>query len=158
MQLLGVFTLSFATTFWQVLLAQGVCMGIANGLLFVPSLSLIASYFSKRRGLAMGIAGAGSSTGGVVFSVIFRQLLPRVGFGWACRCMGFVVLACAGVCLGGTRVRLFPRKGGPVLDLAAFKEPPYAILSVALGMIYLGVRGRVSSSFGMAAQLTALTR
>src|SRR5258707_11324010 len=37
----GVFMLSLADTYWEVFLAQGVCMGLGAGLLYVPSLALI---------------------------------------------------------------------------------------------------------------------
>lgn len=45
--------------YYQFFLAQGVGAGIGMGLIFVPSLSVCAHYFRKRRSLAMGIIIAG---------------------------------------------------------------------------------------------------
>ncbi|KAH7146925.1 hypothetical protein B0J13DRAFT_664693, partial [Dactylonectria estremocensis] len=35
---LGTFTTSASTTYWQVFLAQGVCTGLGSGLIFTPCL------------------------------------------------------------------------------------------------------------------------
>jgi MFS family permease len=60
---LGMFMTSLCKEYWQVLLAQGFLMGFGVGCLFVPATGGIAAYFSKRRGLAMGIATSGSTIG-----------------------------------------------------------------------------------------------
>lgn len=52
--------------FYQVFLSQGLGLGLAIGLMFLPSVSIIAHYFSVRRSLIMGIAIAGSR----LFSII----------------------------------------------------------------------------------------
>lgn len=54
--------------------------------------ALIAGWFSKRRGMAYGIATSGSSFGGVVLPIMIRELIPRVGFAWAMRASAFLVL------------------------------------------------------------------
>lgn len=66
LQLLGVFTVSFAYSYWQILLSQGLCTGIGNGLVFCPSFAILSGYFSRNRSLAIGIAASGSATGGVI--------------------------------------------------------------------------------------------
>ena len=81
-QLLGMFMTSLCKTYWQVLLAQGVCVGIGNGLVFVPSVALASTYFLKNRSLALGVAASGSATGGLVFPAIAEQLLLKIGFQW----------------------------------------------------------------------------
>ena len=53
LQLIGIFSLSAATTYWQLFLAQAVCTGLANGLQFCPCMSLLTTYFAKRRNLAV---------------------------------------------------------------------------------------------------------
>lgn len=61
--LLGMFMTSICKTYWQVVLAQGLLMGLGTGCLFTPSTGIIASYFGKKRGLAMGIVSTGSTIG-----------------------------------------------------------------------------------------------
>lgn len=53
LQLLGIFSVSFAHEYWQIFLAQGVCQGLGNGLVFCPTLSLVSTYFSKHRTLGL---------------------------------------------------------------------------------------------------------
>lgn len=97
--LLGIFMLSLCKTYWQVFLAQTLCVGVGFGCQFVPSLALLATYFSKNRAIAMGIAVTGSTTGGVIFPAIAESMLPKVGYAWTVRTMGFVMMvvliACA---------------------------------------------------------------
>lgn len=60
----AVMMLSLASEYYQVVLAQGVCLGLASGTLYTPSLALVATSFTKRRGLAIGLATSGGSLGG----------------------------------------------------------------------------------------------
>ncbi|KAF3018954.1 hypothetical protein E8E14_011906 [Neopestalotiopsis sp. 37M] len=132
LQLLGIFTTSVSSTYWQLFLAQGLCQGLGNGLIFAPTVAHVATYFSRKRSLAISTAASGAATGGVVFPLIAQQLLPHIGFGWTMRIMGFVVLANIVIILIVMKVRLKPRRSGPLLDLAAFKELPYLLFSISM--------------------------
>ncbi|EGP91145.1 unnamed protein product [Zymoseptoria tritici ST99CH_3D1] len=133
-QVLGIFCMSLSTKYWQLLLTQGIMTGIGGGIIFTPTMGLIGSYFSTRRALAVGCATLGNSIGGMIYPVIVQQLLPKVGFAWTARVLGFVNLACLGLALVYLRPRLPPRKSGPMVDLSAFKEPTYALLVAGLFM------------------------
>lgn len=63
MLVFGMFMTSLCTKYWQLLLAQGFFMGLGTGCLFTPTTGIIASYFGKRRGIAMGIVSTGSTIG-----------------------------------------------------------------------------------------------
>jgi MCP family monocarboxylic acid transporter-like MFS transporter 10 len=69
----SVFMLSLCTTYWQVILAQGVAFGIGTAGVSLPALVLTSQWFSTKRGLATGIVSAGSSAGTVIPSP-FSQL------------------------------------------------------------------------------------
>lgn len=127
----AVFMTSLSTEYWQLLLAQGVCKGIGDGLVFCPTVSLVATYFSKNRVVAMASAAAGSATGGIIFPVIAQQLLPKLGFAWTVRIMAFVILFNSIVVLSIARVRLPPRRLGPLVEWSAFREPPYMTYCLA---------------------------
>lgn len=71
LQLLGIFMMSLSTKWWQLLLSQGVLTGIGGGIFFCPSMGLIATYFSNRRALAVGITSTGNSVGEDTFWVCF---------------------------------------------------------------------------------------
>ena len=54
---------SLCTTYDQVILAQGICVGLGSGCLFVPSVAIVATYFTSKRALMTGITAAGGSIG-----------------------------------------------------------------------------------------------
>jgi MFS family permease len=118
--------LSVCSTYWQVLLAQGLCIGIGMGCLFIPSVAILSTYFSTRIGLAIGIAASGSSFGGILYPIVFQRLLPRLGFGWTTRVLGFLVLATMVVPNVCMRVRVLPGTSRKLLDLGAFRIPAYS--------------------------------
>jgi MFS family permease len=60
----GIMMLSLSTTYWQVFLSQGLCMGLGAGLLYIPSLALVGIWFDKKRALALGIVMSGIAVGG----------------------------------------------------------------------------------------------
>ncbi|KAF7117319.1 hypothetical protein CNMCM5793_006068 [Aspergillus hiratsukae] len=134
LQLLGVFMTSLSSSYSQLLLSQGVCQGIGDGLLFCPIVALMSTYFSRKRTLAISISACGAATGGLVFPAIAQQLLHRVGFAWTVRVMGFVILFNAVLILAFVRQRLPPRKTGPLIEWAAFTEVPYTVF--ALGTFF----------------------
>ncbi len=61
--ILGMMMTSICQTYGQLLVAQGIVVGIGDGLLFLPSIVIVSQYFEKRRALATGIASMGSSIG-----------------------------------------------------------------------------------------------
>jgi MFS family permease len=128
---------SLCKTYWQFMLAQGLCIGVGNGLLFCPSLALISTYFLKKRALALGVAACGSVTGGLIFPIMARELLPKIGFPWTIRAIGLIQLASLAVSNCLSRPRIKPRKAGPLIELAAFREMEYT--SYAMAAFCVGV-------------------
>lgn len=92
LQLVGIFTTSFISEYWQLLLAQGICQGLGSGLMFTPVMVVVSSYFTTRRAVAMCGLSSGSAIGGVIYPLIARQLLGQVGIGWTIRIIGFISL------------------------------------------------------------------
>ncbi|KAF4613391.1 hypothetical protein G7Y89_g15497 [Cudoniella acicularis] len=133
MQLIGVFATSFATVYWQFFLAQGILQGIGNGFLFTPLVALVSSYFSPpKRTFPLGLASCGAPTGGVVFPLIARQLLPQIGLGWTTRVMGFVILFNVTLIFIFMRPRVVNRVKGPLIEWRAFKEPAYSLFAIGV--------------------------
>jgi MFS family permease len=61
--ILGQMMTSLSHEYYQSLLAQGFCIGIGVGLIFIPGVAILSTYFSSRLALANGIAAAGSGLG-----------------------------------------------------------------------------------------------
>lgn len=136
-QIVGILCTSFCTKYWQLILAQGICIGIGNGFVFCPSLTVASTYFLKKRAIAIGIGACGAVTGGVIFPVMSRELLPRIGFAWTMRALGLVQLALSTLANVLTKPRAKPRKTGPLIELAAFKEMEYTFYAIASFLVSL---------------------
>ncbi|KAJ8469136.1 hypothetical protein ONZ51_g9199 [Trametes cubensis] len=70
---------AFCTTIWQFFITMGLMQGIADALVFPAIVALPAQWFKRYQGLATGIVVAGSSVGGAIASLIYRELLSAVG-------------------------------------------------------------------------------
>ena len=141
---LGYMMTSISTEYYQVLLAQGVCIGIGTSCLYIPAITLLPAYFTTRRALAMGIATVGSSLGATVYPIVLESLEPRIGFGWTTRAMGFIALI---MCSYATAVAWPPvvtnraidsreklRLSSPkaIVEVAGLLDPRYITQSVAI--------------------------
>lgn len=135
----SIFMTSLCTEYWQLFLAQGLGQGIGCGLMFCPTLALISTYFVKRRGIAIGLVASGSATGGLVFPAVVMRMLPRVGYGWTMRTLGFISVATLIPCLLFFKQRLPPRTSGPLVEWAAFKEMPYLLFAVGMFLNFWGL-------------------
>ncbi|KIL85208.1 hypothetical protein FAVG1_11637 [Fusarium avenaceum] len=135
----GTFMTSLSQTYWQILLAQGLCTGLGNGLLLTPMMTLITTYFKRRLPLVMGIAACGSTTGGLIYPSMARTLLPTIGFGWTMRAMGFIQLGTFSIALVCGVPRQSPRKSGPIIDWSVFREAAFTLYLLGAFLAFLGV-------------------
>ncbi|KAK7752995.1 hypothetical protein SLS62_004944 [Diatrype stigma] len=136
----GLFMTSLCTAYWQVLLAQGFCIGIGCGLLFLPSAAILSQYFARRRAVALGLQSAGSPLAGIVFPVIFSRLQPVLGFPWATRVIAFVLLALSAVPLVFLRPRAPPPKHHRALfDATALRDRPYMLFNAGGLLAFVGL-------------------
>jgi MFS family permease len=135
----GFMMLSLCTTYWQAVLAQGFCIGMGAGLIFVPSLAVLPAYFSTRLGLALGLAASGSSFGGVIYPIVFYKLLQQTTFGWAVRTLGFLALATLSVPLFFMHQRSKPAKARAALDWTAFADLPFATFTASTMVGFIGL-------------------
>ncbi len=132
----GTLMTSLCTQYWQIFLAQGLCIGFGLGTMFMPPMSVASSYFKEKRSLALACAATGTGFGSVVFPAIIQYLIPRIGFPWAVRCSALVVLVISVVALLLMRPRLRPRKSGPLVEWDAFKELPYSCYTVGVFLFF----------------------
>ncbi|KAN0141818.1 MFS general substrate transporter [Lactarius tabidus] len=136
------FSIAECHEFWQLLLLQGIGIGISCGLVFGIVMSVIAHWFKKRRSAALGINAFASSIGGTVFPVVFRSLLIAVGFKWTMRIIAGILAIAIGVTnvLQTIRRRLPPTTlSGGLFDPKQFRSPAYTVYT-AFGIVtFLGL-------------------
>lgn len=136
----GLLLLSWADKFNEILLVQGLAIGWTFSLLFTLTINAVSPYFSTKKQLAEGIAAAGSSIGGTVYSCMARRLISTVGFGWSTRIIAFVALATTVImffCLTKKRLSCSARK--EFLAWECFTELPFILYSAGnmLGIVGL---------------------
>ncbi|KAI1799737.1 putative monocarboxylate permease [Daldinia bambusicola] len=133
---LGTFTTSLATTYWQIFLAQGLCTGLGMGMLYMPAIAVISSYWKKNKAMALGLASSGSGTGSVIFPLVVQKLQPTIGFARAVQVQGYISLAFIIIINLLLRPRLPPRKSGPLVELSAFLEPVYVLFTIGVFLMF----------------------
>ncbi|KAF2869474.1 major facilitator superfamily domain-containing protein [Massariosphaeria phaeospora] len=128
---LGLILTSICSKYWQLMLAQGLLTGLGSAMFFVPSMALLPTYFVKRRALSTGIAITGGNIGGIVYSVVFRQLQPRIGFGWATRTIALIMLVTLILPVTCLRMRSKPPAARRFFDPQVWTETPFVTFAVS---------------------------
>ncbi|KAI0671132.1 MFS general substrate transporter [Trametes maxima] len=114
----SLFCSSFVSKIWQLILLQGVGVGIGGGFVYMPVIKLLPEWFSERRGLAGGIIFAGTGVGGFVFPFILNALLDKVGLSWTLRIWAIGTSFFSGIALFGMKSRF------PVPKFTAIQRRP----------------------------------
>lgn len=140
--------------FYQVLLAQGIGLGLGMGILFSPTVACYSSYFKKRRDIVMSITAAGGGFGGVIFPIATNNLLSQVGFKWSIRIIAFVDLFGLCVILLLARDRLSPATRRHYqaknnanslftwrawIDSSALKDPVFVLFVFGIAASFFGL-------------------
>ncbi|BGP41890.1 hypothetical protein JCM10449v2_005884 [Rhodotorula kratochvilovae] len=146
----GVFGLSFARTFVQIFVCQAVVMGLALGSFFAPCLSILGTYFRRRRAFVVGVAASGTAIGAVIFPVLLGQLFEKKGFAWAIRAAGFLMLGL--LLVANLIIRPRKLKSHSPLTSSSTQPPLGAVLrkivrQPSAWLVYTGVFGIYVSCF-----------
>ena len=139
----GFMMTSLCRKYWQVVIAQGIVVGLGNGFLWVPSVAILPQYFTTKKALANGFAAAGSSVGGIVYPIVFRRLEQTIGFGWATRVVAFIALGTLSLSIAVMKQRVMPKQKRKLWDLEAFKDPPYTLYCVGMFLAFASFYGPV---------------
>ncbi|AXA40137.1 MFS transporter [Rhizobium leguminosarum] len=123
----------FMTTLWQLLLLWGIVVGFGTGLTAMVLAATVSSrWFTKHRGLVVGMLSASSATGQLVFLPLMAELTER--YGWR----STVFFVCAMIMVAALAVLAFMRDRPADLNLPSFGEtqvtppPPSTSLAAAL--------------------------
>ena|ERR1700722_16942559 len=94
----------------QAFLSQGLGMGIGQGMLFLPALTIVNHHFRRRKALATGIVVTGASAGGIIFPIMLEKLSHRFTFPNAIRATAALVAVLLILANSLMRTRLEPNK------------------------------------------------
>ncbi|CRK86960.1 CLUMA_CG000776, isoform A [Clunio marinus] len=90
----GMILTHWATSIEYLYISYGVFVGIGAGLSFPPTVYIVTSYFTSKRGLANGLCISGSALGSILLPPLLRVLLDHYGYRGACLIMGAITLNC----------------------------------------------------------------
>ncbi|KAI1261262.1 MFS general substrate transporter [Xylariaceae sp. FL1019] len=139
---LGYMLTSISTQYWEIFLAQGVLTGVGTSCLTIPSIALVPPYFTPSdRPWAMGAASLGSSLAGIIYPLLFQTLQPRIGFPWAVRIQGFIILFMCIFAVVVARPRYGPkkRKFRELFKMAKLSDKQYMVYCVGIFFNNLGL-------------------
>ncbi|HJX13293.1 MAG TPA: MFS transporter [Dehalococcoidales bacterium] len=89
---LGYLLMSQTATLWQLYLFYGVIIGVGMSGVWVPQLSTIARWFTRRRTLMTGIVIAGGGIGQLIGPPVITRLIEAYDWRWSFAILGGVVL------------------------------------------------------------------
>lgn len=137
----GLMVLSLSTEFYQIILSQGVVCGIGGAAVFNCASNSVITWFFRYRAAALGIVVAGSSVGGIVLPILMSKLIPRIGFPWTVRILGFIVLAlCGSACfLVKSRLQPQPKPFHFVELVKPFRDARFSLTVVATFFVFWGL-------------------
>jgi MFS family permease len=105
------------------------------------ALACVSTWFSKKRGAAMGIMVTGSSVGGVIFPIMISRMIQSTGYPWAMRTAAFLILALQIIAILTVRPRtkLMPQKMPTGRFAAPFTEFPFVLLLLGIFVLTYGI-------------------
>ncbi|KAF2030544.1 MFS general substrate transporter [Setomelanomma holmii] len=148
LQIIGLVVAGFSRTVGMTFVFHGLFQGIGHGLMFCPAVTTTAVYFknSKLRMVALGIAGCGASTGGMLFPGIARHTINTLGLNYT------LWIMCGVVCFNSILIQGLARTGSKVKSPASthssnqnygiwhvFKKPSYTLYVIAMFFIFAGL-------------------
>jgi len=110
----GYFLMSQISAVWQFYLFYGVIIGAGMGGSFIPFMTTVVRWFSKRRGAMSGIVAAGTGIGALIGPPVASRLIVTYGWRISYALMGCVVLAVT--VIAAQLLKRDPAQVGQVID------------------------------------------
>lgn len=120
---LGMVGLALSQELWQTYVAYAVMAAGYGGTGLVAVSAVVSRWFQARRGLAMGLAMTGLSTGGVIIVPLATQLILSFGWRTAALTLGLVCWA-IGIPISWLVIRCSPEEMGLLPDGASRPTRP----------------------------------
>ncbi len=89
---IGYLLMSQVSNLWQFYVVFGVMVGIGMSATTIPTMTTVARWFVKRRGLMTGIIQAGSGLGGMILPLLAGWLILNHGWRYTSVILGIIAL------------------------------------------------------------------
>ncbi|KAM0752225.1 MFS general substrate transporter [Meredithblackwellia eburnea MCA 4105] len=142
MYLIGIYMMSLSKDYYQVFLSYSVCLAIGSGFIFTPTVSVVGSYFFRKRAVMIGICTGAAAVGSVAYPIMLNKLFASKGFGPAVRIVAYMQTGCfiAANLLMRHR-KLPPKVQPPILPLMKqfMHQPTTWMVSLGCAAIIMGL-------------------
>jgi len=122
--------------YYAILLAQGLALGIGQGIVYVPAMAVVSQHFRKRRILAMSLVTCGSSLGMIIHPIMLNYLFNgSVGFANGVRISAAMITALLVIACLLMRTRPGPPRPSPnYLSVAKgiVRDMPFCIMCIGV--------------------------
>ncbi|KAI7864430.1 major facilitator superfamily domain-containing protein [Spinellus fusiger] len=139
---LGLELAGSATQIWHLYLTQGILFGSGASILYVTIMAVAPQYFTRRRGVAIGLITSGSGIGGVIIPFIMTPINASLGYPWTYRVLGLLCLICSTIATIVVRDRIpKPREKKRFSDIIKFeilKDPNYILWCLGSAVMLMG--------------------
>jgi len=127
-------------------LTQGLVVGLGMACFFVSSSQIIATWFHKRKGFAIGVVASGASISGLVMPMMLRFLIESQGFNKAVRYVAIVLSVASFTAVVLARPNPAHTFRTPEkwmskrtwVDTSAFRDPAFCSFTASICALFLG--------------------
>ncbi|KAF9638207.1 Major facilitator superfamily [Lasiodiplodia theobromae] len=131
---------------WKIELTHGIVAGLGMACFFVSSSQIAATWFQRRKSLAIGIVASGASISGLVYPIMLRFLTTSIGFNNAVRAVAGLIgiTALFSFFFATPNPKHIYRKPESWkdhkvwVDFEAFKYKPFNWFTAAIAFLFLG--------------------
>jgi MFS family permease len=78
-------------------------------------------------------------SGGVIYPIVFHELQPRIGFGWATRVIAFIMLGTLMIPIAVMRPKVYPAATRPFFDFKVLRKLPFDLFSFGTFFGFMGM-------------------
>ena len=134
---------SYAVKYWQLLMTQGVMVGISLAFAGAPLLTILPGWFLKWRAVAIGAALFGTGAGGVTYALAVNKMIQDNGDTKLCfQMLAITCSVCIGICVLLARTRTPVTAPGPrnwalikseihrMFQLRVFRQPKVMLIAL----------------------------
>jgi len=89
---LGIFLAGRASAIWHLYIFYSIMGGLGAACFYVPLSSTLSKWFTRKRGLVLGIFTAGMGLGTVIFSPLTEYLISRYDWRYSYTIIGVIIL------------------------------------------------------------------
>lgn len=136
----GFLLASFSTELWHLYVTQGFIAGVGYSLAFISGVSVVGQWFTTNRGLAVGIAVAGSGLGQFALSLVTGVLVSKYNWRATLRILALIdIIGLTACAIAIKRFLPLTKRNNAESSLVYFKDTNFKYLYTSAVVSTLGL-------------------